>query len=419
MKTEWKNSVYMRAGVTAFAVVTALMVVYRLISDLAGVGRVLSSLADMLLPFIVGLALAYLLSPLYDAVERRAYVWYSGKKAQPRRWARAGAKVTATVAALLLLAAVVVGLLSMVIPQAYQSIANLIATLPEKSNAVLAWINATAARFGSEDTLAGWLSDGVSYVTTTVINWVQQDLLPNLGNFAKGISIGVIGVIGTVTDVFIGLIICVYTLNSKALFAAQAKKTVYALFKTPTANYLLRMTRFADDTFGRFINGILLDSLLLGILCFIGMSILRMPYALLISAIVALFNIVPIFGPITAAVIGTFFVLLENPLKALIFAVFALVIQQLDGNVIAPKILGDQTGLSGFWVIFAIVIGGGLFGVTGMILGVPTFAVVYVILKQTIENRLQQKKLPDDTAVFYELCEIDEETGEPQYSAEP
>lgn len=415
MNINWKKNVYICSGVTAFTVATALMIVYRLISDLSGVGQILSAIAQMLLPFIVGLALAYLLSPFYDLVRRGARKLYEGKKKQPRRFVNGAAKITATAASLLLLAAVVGGLLSMVIPQAYQSISNLISTLPEKSNAVLAWINATADRFGGEGTAAAWLSDGISYVTTTAIQWVQQDFLPNLGGFAKEISTGVIGVIGTVTDVFIGLIICVYTLNSKEVFAAQAKKLLYSLFKTSNANAVLRVTRFADHTFGRFINGMLLDSLLLGVLCFVGMSILRMPYALLISAIVGLFNVVPIFGPIVAAVIGTFFVLLEDPFKALIFVVFVLVIQQLDGNIIAPKILGDQTGLSGFWVIFSIIIGGGLFGVLGMILGVPTFAVIYVLVKQAVEARLQKKSIPDTTDSFSGLLEIDEETGEPRY----
>ncbi len=415
MNINWKKNVYICSGVTAFAVLTALMIVYRLISDLSGVGRVLSSVAQMLLPFIVGLALAYLLSPFYDLVRRGAGKLFVNKKKEPFRFAGAACKITATVASLLLLAAVVGGLLSMVLPQAYQSISNLIATLPDKTSVVLAWINATADRFGGDGKAAAWLSDSISYVTTTAIQWVQQDFLPNLGGFAKEISTGVIGVIGTVTDVFIGLIICVYTLNSKELFAAQAKKLLYALFKTSNANAILRITRFADHTFGRFINGILLDSLLLGVLCFIGMTILRMPYALLISAIVGLFNVVPIFGPIVAAVIGTFFVLLEDPIKALIFVVFALVIQQLDGNIIAPKILGDQTGLSGFWVIFSIILGGGLFGVLGMILGVPTFAVIYVLVKQAVESRLQKRSIPETTDAFSGLVEIDEETGEPQY----
>ena len=419
MKINWKKNPYVGIGVTAFLVVAALMVFYRLISDLAGIGAALSTVADVLLPFIVGLALAYLLSPFYDWVRKLTQPLLAGKKTKPRRMAAGGAKVIATVASVLLLLIIIGGLLSMVIPQAYQSISNLIATLPEKSNAVLAWVNETADKFGKGDALATWISDGITWVTSTVMSWVQNDLLPNLGNIARNVSSGLIGVVGTLTDVFVGIIICVYTLNSKELFAAQAKKLTYSLFRVPTANYAIQMTRYVDQTFGKFINGILIDSALLGVLCFIGMSILRMPYALLISVIVGLFNVVPIFGPLVSGVVGTFFVLLESPVKALIFLVFILVLGQLDGNVIAPKILGDQTGLSGFWVIFAIVVGGGLFGLWGMILGVPTFAIVYSLIAQAVKNRLRQKSLPDDTDAFNGLVDIDEDTGEPQYPAPP
>ena len=417
MNIQWKKNPYVGIGVTAFVVVAALMVFYRLIANLSGIGAALSTVADMLLPFIIGLALAYLLSPFYDWVRQLTQPLLAGKKATPRRFAAGGAKVIATVASLLLVFVIVGGLLSMVIPQAYQSISNLIVTLPDKSNAVLSWVNETADKFGKGDALAAWLSDGITWATSTAMSWVQNDLLPNLGNIAKNVSSGLIGVVGTVTDVFVGIIICVYTLNSKELFAAQAKKLIYSLFKIPTANYIVGMTRYVDRTFGKFINGILIDSALLGVLCFIGMSILRMPYALLISVIVGLFNVVPIFGPLVSGVVGTFFVLLENPVKALIFLVFILVLGQLDGNVIAPKILGDQTGLSGFWVIFAIVVGGGLFGLWGMILGVPTFAIVYSLIAQGVKSRLQKKNLPDDTEAFNELVDIDENTGEPHYPA--
>ncbi len=415
MKTKWKKNPYFLTGLTAFLVVAALMVFYRVISDLSGFGKVFSTIADVLLPFIVGLALAYLLSPFYDLIRKWTYPLFAGKKAKPRRFAAGGAKTVATIASILLLLVIVGGLLSMVIPQAYQSISNLIITLPEKSNAVLTWINETADKFGKGDTLAAWISEGITWVTSTVMSWVQNDLLPNLGSIAKDVSTGLFSVIGTVTNVFIGVIICIYTLNSKELFAAQAKKLTYSLFKIPTANYLVSMTRYVDHTFGKFINGTLIDSAVLGVLCFIGMSLFRMPYALLVSVIVGLFNVVPIFGPITAAVIGTFFVLLEDPVKALIFVVFILVMQQLDGNVIAPKIIGDQTGLSSFWVIFAIVVGGGLFGLIGMILGVPTFAVVYTVISQQVKNRLRKKSIPDDTEAFNDLWEIDEDSGEPKY----
>ncbi|MBQ3094203.1 MAG: AI-2E family transporter [Clostridia bacterium] len=414
MKANWKNNVYVCGGLALFTVGAALITFYLIVTNFEGVGAVLSTVADVLLPFIVGLALAYLLAPIYDMAEQLSYRWFAGKGEQPRRFAKGGAKVAASAVSVLFLLALIAGLLSLVVPQAYISIANLVASMPDKTRAVITWIESLPIWFGN-DSLTMWLSEGLSSVTNSLSEWAQNDLLPNLGNIAKDLSVGVIGVIGTVTNVFIGVIICVYTLNSKQLFKAQAKKVLYALFKTPTANYLVNMTRYMDKTFGRYINGMLLDALMVGILCFVFTSICGVPYALLISAIVGLFNIVPIFGPITAAILCTFFVLLESPIHALIFLIGVLVLQQIDGNILAPKILGERTGLSGFWVIFAIVVGGGLFGIVGMILGVPAFAVVYMLIQQALARRLREKHIPDHTGAYDKLWEIDPDSGEPLY----
>ena len=414
MKTNWKNNMYICGGLTLFTVGAALVAFYLIVTNFTGVGTVLSKVAGVLLPFIVGLALAYLLAPIYDFAEQLSYRWFKGKKSEPRRFAKGGAKVAASAVSVLFLLALIAGLLSLVVPQAYISIANLVASMPDKTRAVIAWVESLPIWFGN-DSLTAWLSQGLSSITSSLSDWAQNDLLPNLGNIAKDFSVGVIGVIGTVTNVFIGVIICVYTLNSKQLFKAQAKKILYALFKTPTANYIANMTRYMDRTFGRYINGMLLDALMGGILCFVFTSICGVPYALLISAIVGLFNVVPIFGPITAAILCTFFVLLESPIHALIFLIGVLVLQQVDGNILAPKILGERTGLSGFWVIFAIVVGGGLFGLVGMILGVPAFAVIYMLIQQAVARRLRKKNIPDRTEAYDKLWEIDSDSGEMIY----
>ncbi len=412
---QWKKSPYICGGLTAFIVIVASLIFYFVVSNLSGVGQVFSKIAEVLLPFIVGLALAYLLAPVFDLVKKPLYKWFAGKGAKPRKHAMLFAKIIATIAALLVLVVVVGGLLSMVIPQAVISVTNFIKSFPEKSDAMLVWVSALEERLGGNDVVSTWLDNSFDWIIKALSDWVQKDLLPNIGSIAKDLSSGLLGAVGVVMDVVVGIIICVYTLNSKELFVAQAKKVTYALFKVPTANYIVHTTRFVDKTFGRYINGMLLDSLMVGIICFIACTILRIPYALLISAIVGAFNVVPIFGPITAGVIGTFFVMLENPIKALFFIALVLVIQQVDGNIIAPKILGDKTGLTSFWVVFAIVVGGGFFGLTGMILGVPAFAVIYSILRGRIEKRLNRKHFPDDTSAYGELWEIDEDTGELQY----
>ncbi len=415
MKGKWKSNPYICGALALFAVVAASMVFYRIISDFSGVGAFFETIVGVLLPFIVGLALAYVLSPIYDAVRRLCERWFTGKSKTPKKWVTGASKTVASVTAVLFLLAVVGGLLGLVIPQGYISIRNLIESMPEKTAAVLGWIDEVSAKIGAGDMIATWLSQGISWLTETMTSWAENDLLPNIGEFAKKFSTGLIDAVGTVASVIIGIILCVYTLNSKELFAAQAKKVVYALFKTRTANEILHVTRFVDNTFGSYINGVLLDALVLGLLCFIVTSILQIPYALLISTLVGLFNIVPIFGPFVAIVFGSFFVLLEDPLKALIFIVVAMILNQVDANIIAPKILGDKTGISGFWVIFAIVVGGGFFGFLGMILGVPAFAVAYTLISRFLENRLQKKCVPEETTAYDGLQRIDEETGEPRY----
>ncbi len=415
MKGKWKTNPYICGALALFAVAAASMVFYRIISDFSGVGAIVKTVAGVLLPFIVGLALAYVLSPIYDWVRCLCERWFSGKSKTPKRWVTGAAKTVASVAAVLFLLAVVGGLLGLVIPQGYISIRNLIESMPEKTAAVLNWIDGISEKLGAGDSIATWLSQGISWLTTTMTSWAESDLLPNIGEFAKKFSSGLMDAVGTVASIVIGVILCVYTLNSKELFAAQAKKLTYALFKTRTANEVLHVTRFVDETFGSYINGVMLDALVLGVLCFIVTSILQIPYALLISTLVGLFNIVPIFGPFVAIVFGSFFVLLEDPLKALIFIIVAMVLNQVDANIIAPKILGDKTGISGFWVIFAIVVGGGFFGFLGMVLGVPAFAVVYTLISRSIERRLRKKHIPEATAVYDGLQRVDEETGEPRY----
>ncbi len=415
MKDTWKRSPYFRGGVMLFTVAVAVYLFYKIIDDFSGVSALISTISGILMPFTVGAVLAYLLSPLYNRVEAWSSKVLRGKSETESHRVHIVSKVIATIVCMVFLLAVVVGLISLVIPQAYASIVNLINTFPEKQAGMEAWILGVGDKIGGGEKLMSTLLDGLRWVTVGVSKWAQESLLPNLGDIAMQGTTIVISIIDSVISVVVGVIICVYVLNSKRLFAAQAKKVTYSLFKTSTANYLIHMTRYIDQTFGRFINGMLVDALVVGVLCFIGMSILQMPYALLVSTIVGAFNVVPVFGPIVAAVTGAFFVMLDNPFKALIFLVFVLVLQQIDGNIVAPRILGNQTGLRGFWVIFAIVVGGGMFGFIGMLLGVPTFAVIYALFQQKVVSRLRKKNFAAETEAYDGLWEIDEHSGEMKY----
>ena len=213
--------------------------------------------------------------------------------------------------------------------------------------------------------------------------------------------------------------ISIYVLFSKETFAGQGKKITFALFNTKTANQIIKDTRFISDTFIGFISGKIIDSIIIGFICFAGTSILKMPYALLISVIVGVTNVIPFFGPYLGAIPSTILILMVNPVKCIYFILFILVLQQLDGNFIGPKILGQSTGLSGFWVIFSITIFGGIMGVPGMIIGVPFFAVLYAMIKRLTNRLLLKRGLPSETNKYMNVDYIqDKDVFVPQTAKE-
>ena len=233
--------------------------------------------------------------------------------------------------------------------------------------------------------------------------------MPTVNSFILSASKGVLGMLKSLYNLIIGLIISLYILSGKEKFASQAKKICYALFDRPAANQVIRACRFTNKTFIGFLGGKIIDSAIIGVLCFFGTSILKIPYAVLISVIVGVTNIIPFFGPYIGAIPSALLVLMINPGKCIPFILFVLALQQLDGNVIGPKILGESTGLSGFWVIFSITFFGGLWGVAGMVVGVPLFAVLYAGISYMINRFLAQKALSTNTLDYEKLDYIDEE----------
>jgi predicted PurR-regulated permease PerM len=239
-------------------------------------------------------------------------------------------------------------------------------------------------------------------------NWVKNDLFDQVNEIMSGLTVGVISVVGTLLDIIVGMIISVYVLYNKDTFSRQAKKVVYAILPAHRANLILHITQKSNSIFGGFIIGKIIDSAIIGVLCFIGTSLLKMPYALLVSVIVGVTNVIPYFGPFIGAIPSIILIILVDPMKGLYFAIFILALQQLDGNYIGPKILGGSTGLTSFWVIFAIMIGGGLYGFVGMLLGVPTCALLLYLSKLWLNYRLEKKNLPTNSESYDELSYVDD-----------
>lgn len=228
-------------------------------------------------------------------------------------------------------------------------------------------------------------------------SWIKTDLMVNVQMIVTEFSTRIMGAIGVVKNLIIGCVVSIYFLEGRTHFLAQVRKLVYCFFSEPMANAIVGEVRFANRIFGGFIRGKLLDSLIIGFICFVAVQIMDMPYAMLISVIIGLTNIVPFVGPFIGAVPCVLLLLTVNPVQSLYFIIFIIVLQQFDGNILGPKILGQSTGVSGFWVLFAILFFGRLFGFTGMVVGVPAFAVIYNLTSQFVNKKLREKKLSSKT----------------------
>ena len=249
-------------------------------------------------------------------------------------------------------------------------------------------------------------------VNDNFTSWLTDKVLPQVGSFVTNLTSGVYTVFRTVYNLVIGIIVSVYLLSDLEHFGAAFKRLLYSLFSIETAEKLLDGIRFTDRTFMGFINGKLLDSAIVGLICYIFCAVVQMPYALLVSVIVGITNIIPFFGPLIGAIPSAFIILMVNPFQCLIFIVFVIILQQIDGNFIGPKILGSSVGISGFWVMFSIILGAGLFGFWGMLLGVPVFVVIYTVINNAVERRLRRGDLPVEVEEYRDLDHIDAVTRE-------
>ena len=380
MKDPYKRR-YFYLMLSIFGAVSLSIVVFFAMFRFRGIGDGLRTLTQILAPFIYGGVVAYLLRPVCNHYEK----FFSGLL--PGKWKRLSNSLAVGLS-LITGILIVYTLIIMIAPQLYHSIFSLWNSLPEKVSRFLEWARAT---FGEDEEMVLLFNRVYNAVYSEVESWSQNTLMPYISNIVSGLGSSVYKVFLFVYNLLIGLIVACYLLASRKKFARQSVLIIRSLFKPRWAELLLGEIAFVDRMFGGFIDGKLLDSAIIGILCYLGCLVFRFPNALLVSAIVGITNVIPFFGPFIGAVPSTLLIMIENPMKGLWFIVFALGLQQLDGNVIGPKILGDRTGLSSFWVLFAIVLCGGLWGLVGMVICVPMFAVIYDIIKKLVRRGLQRK----------------------------
>ena len=397
-KTEHGMRWYISLAVLVFVLFCCCTMFFFMIYRYNGVSKGWDTIMKVLQPITFGLVIAYLINPIMKFFEKHL-LHFLEPRVQKEKKCRKIARSIATGGAVVVFVLIVILLFAMMIPQLISSISGMVNSLPKQVDSFIDWFNGLT---NSDNEIIQSLETNMMDMVTYLENWVKESFLPNIQTYITSITSGVINMVKVLMNAIIGLIVSVYVLMTKEKFIGQSKKIVYAIFKPVRGNVIIDTFRKSNEIFGGFISGKLLDSAIIGVLCYVGTSIIGTPYAILVSVIVGVTNVIPFFGPYLGAVPCFLLILLVDPIQSLYFLIFILILQQFDGNILGPKILGNSTGLSAFWVVFSILIAGGLFGIPGMLLGVPTFAVIYYIISMVVNRKLRKKQLPTDTDSYDE-----------------
>ena len=375
---------YLYGMLAGFGAISLSIIFFFLIYRFDGFGDAISTLTGILMPFIYGAVIAYLLKPVCNTIEAflRRFI------PEKMKGLINALSVTFTILFGLLL---IYALCMMIIPQLITSVTTLYYTAQANITKFMYWANHLEFIEKNEQIME-LLNSAYAALNTNLDTWIKNTLLPSMQNILSGAALGVLNVVVVLKNLIIGIIVAVYMLASRKRFVQQGKMVLYSVVKPRWASLITEEVKYADRMFGGFINGKILDSAIIGLLCYIGCLIFKFPSALLVSVIIGVTNVIPFFGPFIGAIPATLLILIQNPIKALWFVLFVLVLQQLDGNIIGPKILGNTTGLSSFWVLFAILLFGGLWGFAGMIVGVPLFAVIYDVIKKLVFHGLEHNQ---------------------------
>ena len=388
-----RENIYFRWGLTAFIVIVACVIVAEIVINLPSIRNTLRTLARVMAPVFYGLGISYLLDPIVERLQLLLRPPLEKRIKKPGR-AETLSRGLSVLLAMVLLVLVIWALLAMVLPQLLDSLNTIIGNLPTYYNTLSTWVSDLISDNIEVADFTGEVMDTVyDYFT----NYLTTSLLPRLQSVVISLTSSAVSIVRALINLIIGLIISVYLLMGKDRFLAQAKKLSYALLGERRGGYLCNICTFANQAFGGFIGGKIIDSIIIGVLCFIGLSLMKMPYTLLISIIVGVTNIIPFFGPYLGAVPSALLLLVIDPLHALYFIIFILILQQVDGNIIGPMILSDATGVSGFWVVVSILVFGSFYGVLGMILAVPLFAVIYKLVTELANRLLRNRGLSTST----------------------
>lgn len=393
---------YIRWGATALLVIFISILLVVIFTNIPGFFDVLSSAGKILSPVFTGCVIAFLLNPIVRFVDGRLQPLLIRRKMKPEA-ARKLSRTLGIIFSLLFAGLIVYGFFAMLLPQLTQSVMGIVESADQYYESLESWVTNILE---DNPTIRDYADTALEALFQFLRNWFNSGFLSDMQKVLTTLTTSVMAVVKWAANFLIGLVASVYMLSSKELFQAQSKKIVVALLKPAAADHLLELGRTAYRVFNGFVIGKIIDSAIIGVLCYLGCMILRLPYPALVATIVGVTNVIPFFGPIIGAVPCTFLILLVNPLQAFYFVIFVIVLQQLDGNVIGPKILGNTVGISGFWVLISITVATGLFGFAGMILGVPVFAVLYTVLSDLVNEALRRKEHTLTTDDYYAIAHV-------------
>lgn len=400
---------YFKWGLTLCLSLLGVVVLYLMLSKFSAVHGALGALMGILSPFIYGIVMAYLLRPVYNGCHEIAEKMLTNMEIKSQKVINMISTIVSVVISMVLLIAVLTGLVIMVLPQLITSMYEIIVSLPDTAVRMMAWIN--TIDFITPEMKAVFVEQ-FENAMGDIDDWISKTIVPYLKEVALTVSVGLVGAASFVFDFVVGLIVCVYILLSKTLFAAQSKKLAFSFFEKDTANTIINGARYVDRVFNGFVSGNIVDSVLVGVITFVVMNIFNWEFALVISALIAITNLIPFFGPFIGGAIAAVLLITVDPMDALYFIIFMLILQQIEGNIIKPRILSETIDLSSFWILFAIIVGGGMFGFVGMILGVPVFTVIFKFISWLIDRRLNRKNLPVETGSYTNVDHYDFDKGE-------
>lgn len=392
-----RNEKYIKWGLTGFLVFVACSLFWIVFSNLRGFYDLILEFVDIISSILYGCFFAYLMNPIAEFVSRLTTKLMARRKYKEKTVQRTS-KIVGIVVSVLVLVAALYALVAMIVPSIFSSLEELLQQerLEKAYNTVSGWVGNT---FGGTP-IETWFDANLDSLLETLTDWLKGI---DIGAFISGLTSSLYSVVMGVFNLLLGIVAAIYILIYKKELCAQTKKMTVAIFRADHANRLFEVARRTNKIFGGYVIGKLLDSLIVGVVTYIGMLIMGLPYAMLIAVLVGVTNIIPFFGPLLGMIPSALLLLIDKPIYALWFMIFILILQQIDGNILQNRILGEKLGISDLWVLVSILVFGGIFGVIGMLLGVPIFAVIYTLITDRINKRLNKKGYPTPSEEYYSL----------------